>query len=86
MDSLSNGNKEDYWLVNIIVYNFIQISIWIKLLIRRFIMSSENQFKARSVNEDKDLWTELFDQVETLENRDEMACINLCCWNCCFQI
>ncbi len=54
-------------------------------------MSSENKFKVRSVNEDKQLWTGLVDQMESLENRDEMLCFNCticcdnCCWNCCIQ-
>ncbi|WP_281886801.1 hypothetical protein [Paenibacillus sp. YYML68] len=45
-------------------------------------------FKIRSVNENKELWTNLADEVEELENRDEMSCLQItCCFNiCCFQI
>ncbi|MET3210765.1 UNVERIFIED_CONTAM: hypothetical protein ABIC26_003726 [Paenibacillus sp. PvR008] len=48
-------------------------------------------FKIHSVNENAKLWTELADEMEVLENRDEMSIINAgsCCfqpWTCCIKV
>lgn len=53
--------------------------------------------KFNSVNATESLWTNLLDEVESLEQRDEMSALGvtpadvcvkgICCWNfCCIHI
>jgi len=46
-------------------------------------------YKIRSVNENESLWTNLVNEMEDLENRDEMTNVGSelsWCADCCFQI
>lgn len=84
---------EKYWYTKVIFHRYQFILYENIAIIKEGDLKMENKsFKIRSVNENDQLWTKLADQMETLENRDEMACFNCsiccdnCCFNCCFQV